>query len=114
MDSGFASSTRHGMTLDGGLLKRHCADGKTPLLTVSCAIAAEPVTLHPPPENPFARPRPSLALRASRAADPDPVARTHRRSRHRPLRLFAGPAGRAPCPPLLLFLPAFHQYPPRP
>src|ERR1700704_6740592 len=47
------------------------------------------------PEYPLARSRPSLALRASRAADPHSVADADRRSRHRPLRLFAGAAGPA-------------------
>src|SRR5260370_18502460 len=103
MDSGFASSTRPGMTVDGGLLKLHCADGKTPLLTRSCAIAAEPATLDALPENSLARPRPSLILRASRASDPHSVADAYRRSPHRPLRLFAGVAGHARCACRFLF-----------
>ena len=58
----------------------------------------------------LAQPRPSLAFRASRAADPDSVAGADGRSRHRPLRLFAGAARHARCAGLVVFRRGLHEY----
>ena len=54
--------------------------------------------------------RPSLAARASRAADPDPVAGADGRSWHRPLRLFAGAAGHARRARLVVFRRGLHEH----
>ena len=63
------------------MLKRHCAIGKTPLLSPRLCNRALACQSAAPPEYPLARPRPSFAPCASRAADP--VANAYRGSRHR-------------------------------
>ena len=85
------------------MARHHC-------MSRACARLAAPATMRPLPENPFARPRPSFATCASRAADPDPVAGADRRARHRPLRLFAGAAGHARFAGLVVFGRGLHEH----
>src|SRR3984957_11722919 len=101
-----------GMTTEmrAGLLERRCANGKTPLSPRACAIPCKPATLVAPAGEFRESRRPFLATRASRAADPHSVAGANSRSRHRPLRLFAGAAGHARYAGLVLFRRGLHEH----
>src|SRR6202011_5698400 len=104
--------TRPSMTVNSsarGVLKRHCAIGKTPLRAATCAIALDPAILRPAGVS-LARTQPPHALCASRAADPYSVAGAHDLPRHRPLRLCAGAAGHARPAGLVLFHRGFHEH----
>ena len=104
--------TRPGMTTDftaRGVLKRCCADGKTPLLAARLCNHRLACQNAGPAGKSRENPRSSLAC-ASCAADPDPVAGADRRSRHRPLRLFAGAAGHARRARLVVFGRRFHEH----
>ncbi len=104
--------TSPGMTANfaaRGVLKRRCADGKTPL---SRAPVQSPRGLPEcvPAGESRETPRPFLAICTSRAADPHSLAGPHGRSRHRPLRLFAGAAGHARYAGLVLFRRRLHEH----
>ena len=92
------------------MLKRRCADGKTPL-PARAPVQAGPACQNAPlPEYPVDNPPIFPCRRPSRAADPDSVADAHRRPRHRPFRLCAGAAGHARHAGLVVFRGRLHEH----
>ena len=93
-----------------GVLERHCAIGKTPLLAACLCNRSRACQNARAAGESRESPRAFIALRASRAPDPHRVAGAYHRSRHRPLRLFAGAAGHARRTWLVVFGRGVHEH----